>query len=295
MKKKFSRLFIINILFYLNNGIYLIFGLKMESDSLKQAWTMVPLIFIAIVYDFMDYSWKNNLSIKNKSIADFIIRILAFLAVLYSVENKMVFFILLMILMMITNILIEFDIKKDIHNNNYYKDIKEFDLYENEKLDNLIKRYYYYKNVDLDKCDIDNRYEIDKMFKLEKNETYSKWISFCLMYINLATSDLFKGKIKLFVGLVLLISFFIYTRTSKEKFDYFYRDDKILKRKNIRNNIFLFIGMSTLYIMKVFIIGNTLFELSFKSEMWILVIAVLLFSFSLNESQQILNKFTDKG
>lgn len=295
MKKKFSRLFIINILFYLNNLLYLIFGLKMESDSLKQAWTMVPLIFIAIVYDFMDYSWKNNLSIKNKSIADFIIRILAFLAVLYSAENKMIFFILLMILMMITNLLIEFDIKKDIQNNNYYKDIKEFDLYENEKLDNLIKRYYYYKNVDLDKCNIDNRYEVDKMFKLEKNETYSKWISFCLMYINLATSDLFKGKIKFFVGLVLLISFFIYTRTSKEKFDYFYRDDKILKRKNIRNNIFLFIGMSTLYIMKVFIIGNTLFELSYKSEMWILVIAVLLFSFSLNESQQILNKFTDKG
>lgn len=168
MKKKFSRLFIINILFYLNNLLYLIFGLKMESDSLKQAWSMVPLIFIAIVYDFMDYSWKNNLSIKNKSIVDFIIRIVAFLAVLDSLENKMVFFILLMILMMITNILIEFDIKKDIHNNNYYKDIKEFDLYENEKLDNLIKRYYYYKNVDLDKCDIDNRYEVDKMFKLEK-------------------------------------------------------------------------------------------------------------------------------
>lgn len=294
MKKKFSILFIINILFYLNNFLYLIFGLKMESDSLKQAWSMVPLIFIAIVYDFMDYSWKNNLSIKNKSIVDFIIRILAFLAVLYSDENKMIFFILLMILMTITNILIEFDINKDIHNNNYYKDIKEFDLYENEKLDNLIKRYYYYKNVDLDKCDIDNRYEVDKMFKLEKNEKYSKWIAFCLMYVNLVTADLFKGKIKFFIGVVLLISFFIYTRKSQEKFDYFYRDDKILKRKNIRNNIFLFIGMSTLYIMKVFIIGNTLFQLSFKSEMWILVIAVLLFSFSLNESQQVLNKFSDK-
>ncbi len=294
MKKKFSILFIINILFYLNNFLYLIFGLKMESDSLKQAWSMVPLIFIAIVYDFKDYSWKNNLSIKNKSIVDFIIRILAFLAVLYSDENKMIFFILLMILMTITNILIEFDINKDIHNNNYYKDIKEFDLYENEKLDNLIKRYYYYKNVDLDKCDIDNRYEVDKMFKLEKNEKYSKWIAFCLMYVNLVTADLFKGKIKFFIGVVLLISFFIYTRKSQEKFDYFYRDDKILKRKNIRNNIFLFIGMSTLYIMKVFIIGNTLFQLSFKSEMWILVIAVLLFSFSLNESQQVLNKFSDK-
>lgn len=294
MKKKFSILFIINILFYLNNFLYLIFGLKMESDSLKQAWSMVPLIFIAIVYDFMDYSWKNNLSIKNKSIVDFIIRILAFLAVLYSDENKMIFFILLMILMTITNILIEFDINKDIHNNNYYKDIKEFDLYENEKLDNLIKRYYYYKNVDLDKCDIDNRYEVDKMFKLEKNEKYSKWIAFCLMYVNLVTADLFKGKIKFFIGVVLLISFFIYTRKSQEKFDYFYRDDKILKRKNIRNNIFLFIGMFTLYIMKVFIIGNTLFQLSFKSEMWILVIAVLLFSFSLNESQQVLNKFSDK-
>lgn len=294
MKKKFSILFIINILFYLNNFLYLIFGLKMESDSLKQAWSMVPLIFIAIVYDFMDYSWKNNLSIKNKSIVDFIIRILAFLAVLYSDENKMIFFILLMILMTITNILIEFDINKDIHNNNYYKDIKEFDLYENEKLDNLIKRYYYYKNVDLDKCDIDNRYEVDKMFKLEKNEKYSKWIAFCLMYVNLVTADLFKGKIKFFIGVVLLISFYIYTRKSQEKFDYFYRDDKILKRKNIRNNIFLFIGMSTLYIMKVFIIGNTLFQLSFKSEMWILVIAVLLFSFSLNESQQVLNKFSDK-
>ncbi|WP_315110913.1 hypothetical protein [Clostridium intestinale] len=295
MKKKFSRLFIINILFYLNNFLYLIFGLKIESNSLQQAWSIIPLIFIAIVYDFMDYSWKNNLSIKNKSIVDFIIRILAFLAVLYSDENKMIFFILLMILMTITNILIEFDIKKDIHNNNYYKDIKEFDLYENEKLDNLIKRYYYYKNVDLDKCNLDNRYEVDKMFKLEKNETYSKWISFCLMYINLATSDLFKGKIKFFIGVVLLISYFVYIRTSQEKFSYFYKDDKILKIKNIRNNVFLFIGMSTLYIMKVFIIGNTLFELSFKSEMWILVIAVLLFSFSLNESQQILNKFTDKG
>ncbi|SHI11304.1 hypothetical protein [Clostridium intestinale] len=295
MKKKFSRLFIINILFYLNNFLYLIFGLKIESNSLQQAWSITPLIFIAIVYDFMDYLWKNNLSIKNKSIVDFIIRILAFLAVLYSDENKMIFFILLMILMTITNILIEFDIKKDINNNNYYKDIKEFDLYENEKLDNLIKRYYYYKNVDLDKCNLDNRYEVDKMFKLEKNETYSKWISFCLMYINLATSDLFKGKIKFFIGVVLLISFFVYIRTSQEKFSYFYKDDKILKIKNIRNNVFLFIGMSTLYIMKVFIIGNTLFELSFKSEMWILVIAVLLFSFSLNESQQILNKFTDKG
>jgi hypothetical protein len=266
----------------------------MENDPLKQAWAIVPLIFIAIVYDFMDYSWKNNLSIKNKSIADFIIRILAFLAVLYSVENKMVFFILLMILMMITNILIEFDIKKDIHNNNYYKNIKEFDLYENEKLENLIKRYYYYKNVDLDKCNLDNRYEVDKMFKIKKSETYSKWISFCLMYINITIIDIFENRMKIFIGLVLLISFFIYTRTSQEKFDYFYKDDKILKRKNIRNNIFLFIGMSTLYIMKAFIIRNTLFELSFKSEMWILVIAVFLFSFSLSESQQVLNKFSDK-
>ena len=64
----------------------------MESDALKQTWTMVPLIFIAIVYDFMDYSWKNNLSIKNKSISDFIIRILAFLAVLYSDENDIFYF-----------------------------------------------------------------------------------------------------------------------------------------------------------------------------------------------------------
>lgn len=294
MKKKFSRLFIINILFYLNNLLYLIFGLKMESDSLKQAWSITPLIFIAIVYDFMDYSWKNNLSIKNKSIVDFIIRILAFLAVLDSLENKMVFFILLMILMMITNILIEFDIKKDIHNNNYYKDIKEFDLYENEKLDNLIKRYYYYKNVDLDKCNLDNRYEVDKMFKLEKMEKCSKWISFWLMYTSIAILDIFENRMKILIGIVFLISFFVYIHTSREKFRYFYKEDTMLKRKNVRNNIFLFIGMTTLYIIKAFVHKNTLIDLNFETEIWIMIIGAVFCGFSMNESQEILNRYSIK-
>lgn len=295
MKKKFSRLVIVNILFYLNNLLYLIFGLKMESDSLKQAWSITPLIFIAIVYDFMNYSWKNNLSIKNKSIVDFIIRILAFLAVLYSDENKMIFFILLMILMTITNILIEFDIKKDIHSNNYYKDIKEFDLYENEKLDNLIKRYYFYKNVDLDKCNLDNRYEVDKMLKLEKKEKLAKWISFCSMYIPIIFFDGFTGIGKILIGIILLVAFIIYIYVSHEKFSCFYKDNKRLRRKNIMNCIFLFMGMTILYIVKMFLHKSNLVELSFRDEVFIMITGILFCAFSMNDSQEILNRYSNKG
>lgn len=294
MKKKFSRLFIINILFYLNNFLYLIFSSEVKKGILYDFWIISPVILLVLSFNFMEYSYKNKLGIKNKSIIDFVIRLLACIAVFYSKESQIIFFSVTNLIMLITNILVEVDIMKEIRNNNYYKDIKEANLYENEKLDNLIKRYYYYKNMDLDKCDIDNRYEVDKMFKLEKKEKWAKWISFCSMYIPIIFFDVFTGIGEIFIGIILLAAFIIYIYVSHEKFSCFYKDNKRLIRKNIMNCIFLFMGMTILYIVKMFLHKSNLVELSFRDEIFIMITGILFCAFSMNDSQQILNKFTDK-
>lgn len=295
MKKKFSRLLIINILFYLNNFLYLIFSSEVKKGILYDFWIISPVILLVLSFNFMEYSYKNKLGIKNKSIIDFVIRLLACIAVFYSKESQIIFFSVTNLIMLITNILVEVDIMKEIRNNNYYKDIKEANLYENEKLDNLIKRYYYYKNMDLDKCDIDNRYEVDKMFKLEKKEKCAKWISFCSMYIPIIFLDVFTGIGKIIIGIILLVAFSIYIYVSHEKFSCFYKDNKRLIRKNIMNCIFLFIGMTILYIVKMFLHKGDLVELSFRDEIFIMITGILFCAFSMNDSELILNKFTDKG
>jgi len=280
MKKKFSRLFIINILFYLNNFLYLIFSSEVKKGILYDFWIISPVILLVLSFNFMEYSYKNKLGIKNKSIIDFVIRLLACIAVFYSKESQIIFFSVTNLIMLITNILVEVDIMKEIRNNNYYKDIKEANLYENEKLDNLIKRYYYYKNMDLDKCDIDNRYEVDKMFKLEKKEKWAKWISFCSMYIPIIFFDVFTGIGEIFIGIILLAAFIIYIYVSHEKFSCFYKDNKRLIRKNIMNCIFLFMGMTILYIVKMFLHKSNLVELSFRDEIFIMITGILFCAFS---------------
>lgn len=295
MKKKFSRLFIINILFYLNNFLYLIFSSEVKKGILYDFWIISPVILLVLSFNFMEYSYKNKLGIKNKSIIDFVIRLLACIAVFYSKESQIIFFSVTNLIMLITNILVEVDIMKEIRNNNYYKDIKEANLYENEKLDNLIKRYYYYKNMDLDKCDIDNRYEVDKMFRLEKMEKIANKITFWLLYTPIIFLDDFQIRGKFVIGVILLISFFIYLYLSREKFRYFYKDNIKLNRKNIINSILLFVGITVVYIIKGFIYEGNFIDLSLKYELWIIIsFGAIASSLSTYESQEVLNRYSIK-
>lgn len=295
MNKKFSRLFIINILFYINNFLYLIFGSQIKKGILYDFWIITPVVLVVLSFDFMEYSYKNKLSIKNKAIIDFIVRTLACIAVFYSRESHIMFFGVVILIMLITNILVEIDIKKELQNNNYYRGIKEFNLYENERLDNLIKRYYYYKNMDLDKCDIDNRFEVDKMFKLEKMEKISNKITFWLVYAPIFFLEDFQIRGKIVIGVILLISFFIYVYLSREKFRYFYKDNIKLNQNNIRNSILLFIGITVVYIVKGFIYEGNLMDLSLKYELWIIIsFAAIASSLSTYESQEILNRYSVK-
>lgn len=295
MKKKFSILFIINILFYLNNFLYLIFSSEVKKGILYDLWIISPVILVVLSFNLIEYSYKNKLGIKNKSITDFVIRVLACIAVFYSKESQIIFFSVTNLIMLITNILVEVDIMKEIRNNNYYKDVKEVNLYENEKLDNLIKRYYYYKNMDLDKCDIDNRYEVDKMFRLEKMEKIANKITFWLLYTPIIFLDDFQVRGKIIFGAILLISFFIYLYLSREKFRYFYKDNIKLNQKNIINSILLFVGVTVIYIIKGFIYEGNLIDLSLKYELWIIIsFGAIASSLSTYESKEVLNRYSIK-
>lgn len=114
------------------------------------------------------------------------------------------------------------------------------------------------------------------------------------MYIPIIFFDVFTGIGEIFIGIILLAAFIIYIYVSHEKFSCFYKDNKRLIRKNIMNCIFLFMGMTILYIVKMFLHKSNLVELSFRDEIFIMITGILFCAFSMNDSQQILNKFTDK-
>ncbi len=118
VSKKIKALFIVNLLYYVNNFIYVFAKLNFKIEGILALWTFTPFFFVLFsTFVMEDKSAKGVKSVKAISRIDLIIRIAAlfanYAATVYTLKDlNFKILILIEIILMLSNIVLEIIMSK---------------------------------------------------------------------------------------------------------------------------------------------------------------------------------------
>jgi len=153
MKNMIKKLLALNIIYYLNNYLYVFLESKYGIDGFIGLWSFSPYIFILFTGFIMESSFRKTYKkIKEKAILDMLLRVVALFINYYITTfqlGSLIFNLLigLEISIMSVNIFLEIKMYKEINLIIENKHHIEQDILTNQEMKTVIKEYYHLDSI----------------------------------------------------------------------------------------------------------------------------------------------------
>ena len=263
MKNRISILIVLNIVYYINNFLYTFVKVIFGINGILEFWAFSPYFFIFFTTFVAESSYSKVFNkIKIEARIDLCLRIIAmfvnfYISTLKFGEVWFKLFIFLELLLMSINIYLElrmYNISNKFISNNK---ILEDEILSKEELNMVIEDYYFNDKINLLNSGMDAKKEIKETFKLSSLVGYSKVLLYVLI-VGIAPGVRFAGEnYRILMLLIIFIIFTLYIYIACKKLSLFYKDEKVLKKIFIRDNISCFLGLCVLYISEGILYINT--------------------------------------
>ncbi|CAM2888617.1 hypothetical protein HAHI6034_01505 [Hathewaya histolytica] len=262
MEKIVLRLIFLNIVYYLNNFLYVFIDKQFGIDGFLVFWAFSPYILIILSGLLLENLHLKTLKkVRKIVVIDLVLRVVSVFINYYSTSFKFkninfISLILVEIIIMLINIFLEFKIYRHVKYSSKNEE-EEYTPLSNEESKDIIQKYYIDDNFDYSNSNIEDRKEIDKLFRLIKLVGYSTVMVYSFPIIISLGLRILGERYRLAVLFIVVIIFFINLYLNYIKLTLYYIDEKMCKKIYIRDNVSVIIGILILFIYDGIININT--------------------------------------
>lgn len=265
MDKNIRKLFLFNIIFYLNNFVLIILTNTIGLKDIVAFWFFSPFVLILFTTSMLE-SIKGNLfgQLKKLSVLDFLLRCLVlvinFFVISGIIDFTFNYLIILGIIFMSVNVYLEWKMYTQIRLIHLQNKIFDDGLLTKKEIDDLCEDYASDQTILMYKS-LGEKEEIRNIYNSTFFVGSSYVLIFLLIGIGIFAFNFFGKENRIFILIFAFLLLGIYFYLTNKKLTIFFKDHIYRKKINLRDNFTFFIGLSIIYILQGFIhIGTGTFN-----------------------------------